>query len=135
MGLSGTGRDYIEGTARSMRHRVELSKTDDHRSGVFERFAVGLDEGGIVFLDSTGYTRRGDLEGRDAYRSLIVAGVDLPALAVSLGVAPGDETEILAALVERARAGAVTGLGAARALLQELEVPFEERFSVWIDAD
>jgi hypothetical protein len=132
MGVNGAGR---EGRTRTMRHRVELSKKDDHRSGVFERFSVGLDEGGIVFLDSTGYTRRGSLEGRDAYRLIIIAGADLPALAASLGLTSGDETQILAALVERARTDAVTGLLSARALLRELDVPYEERFSVWIDAD
>lgn len=118
-----------------LRHRVELSKNSDHRSGVFERFSVGLDHGGIVFLDSTGYTRRGSLEGRDAYRSLIIAGANLPALAASLGVETSDETEILAALVERSRAAGVTGLLGARALLAELDIPYEETFSVWIDAD
>ena len=132
--VSSAAVDPSRGAER-MRNRVELSKKDDHRSGVFERLSVGLDEGGIVFLDSTGYTRRGGLEGRDAYRSLIVEGANLPALAASLGVAADDDTEILAALVGRARAGSVTELGAARALLHELQVPYEERFSVWIDSD
>jgi hypothetical protein len=118
-----------------MRHRVELSKTDDHRSGIFERFSVGLDDGGIVFLDSTGYTRRGSLEGRDAYRTLLIAGADLPVLAAALGVETDGETEILAALVERVRAEAATDLVAALAFLRDLGIPYEEKFTVWIDAD
>lgn len=118
-----------------MRHRVELSKNSDHRSGVFERFSVGLDQGGIVFLESTGYTRRGDLEGRDAYRTLLIAGEDVPALASGLGIASDDEVEILKALVQRARADGVTEVLGARALLRDLDIPYEERFTVWIDAD
>lgn len=118
-----------------MRYRVELSKNLDYRRGVFERFSVGLDQGGIVFLESTGYTRRGSLEGRDAYRTILIAGADLPVLAAALGVTSTDETEILSALVVRARADSVMGVVGARALLAELDVPYDERFTVWIDAD
>ena len=116
--------------------RVTLKRHADYDNGIFWKLSIGFDTSdGIDILESTGYTAIGSAEGRDAYESLRISLEAVPRLGKVLGIQERDVESVHAALVDYARHCKVGRLGAAAAMLDELGIRYEKRFTVWRDWD
>jgi hypothetical protein len=116
--------------------RVTLKKHADYDNGIFWELSIGFHHsGGIDILESTGYTAIGSAGGRDAHEYLLIPPEALPRLGKLLAIRERDVESVHAALVDHARHCKVRRLADAAAMLDELGIRYEKRFTVWRDSD
>jgi hypothetical protein len=116
--------------------RVVLKRHADYDNGIFWDLSVGVhSSGGIDILEATGYTAIGSAGGRDAHEYLLIPREAVPRLGKELGIKERDVESVHAALVDHARHCKVVRLAVAAAMLDELGIRYEKRFTVWRDWD